>query len=313
MILLQITSIPFVLMALSLIDPSSAQFWKNDKIVKQWQQNDDNKSPSSSSNSIASSYMNAFVPAAVNSGLGSLIGSYQPESSKDISSPSSSQASVKDDYAKNYASASVPSSGAATYEHAPSLKSPQPSPNYAPAYPSYEYKYPSSYEYKAPSYGSHEYKAPSYGSHEYKAPSYGSHEYKAPSYGSHEYKAPSYGSHEYKSPSYGSHEHHYQAVLPPSILPQGAYPIHQPTITNTGETIIENLVGGISFDCRGRSTGHWRDTKYCDIFHACVFGIQRKTYVCPYVGERTYFDETTRRCEFVYRNPHGCGSNSYYH
>lgn len=317
MILAQITSISFVLVALSLVDYSSAQFWKNDKIVKQWQQansnsNDDKSSSSSSGNNMASSYMNAFVPAAMNSGLGSLIGSYQ-DTSKDSSAAASSAASVKDDYAKSYVPASVPSSAAATYEHAPALKQPQPQPNYAPAYPSYEYKYPSyssSHEYKAPSYGSHEYKAPSYGSHEYKAPSYGSHEYKAPSYGSHEYKAPSYGSHEYKAPSYGES---YPAVLPPSILPQGAYPIHQPTITNTGETIIENLVGGIPFDCRGRSTGHWRDNKYCDIFHACVYGIQRKTYVCPYVGERTYFDETTRRCEFVYRNPHGCGSNSYYH
>jgi hypothetical protein len=259
---------------------------------------------------MASSYMNAFVPAAMNSGLGSLIGSYQ-DTSKDSSAAASSAASVKDDYAKSYVPASVPSSAAATYEHAPALKQPQPQPNYAPAYPSYEYKYPSyssSHEYKAPSYGSHEYKAPSYGSHEYKAPSYGSHEYKAPSYGSHEYKAPSYGSHEYKAPSYGES---YPAVLPPSILPQGAYPIHQPTITNTGETIIENLVGGIPFDCRGRSTGHWRDNKYCDIFHACVYGIQRKTYVCPYVGERTYFDETTRRYHLypTFNNPFYNDSN----
>lgn len=84
--------------------------------------------------------------------------------------------------------------------------------------------------------------------------------------------------------------------LPVPVLPPGAvYPIQQPTITNTGETIIENLIGGIPFDCRGKPTGHWRDHRFCDVFHACVFGIQRKTYSCPFVGERTYFDEISRR------------------
>lgn len=91
----------------------------------------------------------------------------------------------------------------------------------------------------------------------------------------------------------------------------GPYPIRQPTITNNGETIVENLIGGIVFNCQGKPTGHHRDAKYCDVFHACVFGQQRKTYSCPYVGENTYFDDITRRCEFVRNNPAGCSSNAY--
>jgi hypothetical protein len=82
----------------------------------------------------------------------------------------------------------------------------------------------------------------------------------------------------------------------PTIGGPAGFPIQQPTITNTGETIIETLVGGIPFDCAGRPSGHWRDGKFCDIFHACVFGYQRKTYACPFsYGERTFFSEITRR------------------
>ena len=89
-------------------------------------------------------------------------------------------------------------------------------------------------------------------------------------------------------------------------VPVGAFPIQQPVVSTQGEIIIENTIGGIPFDCRGRPTGHWRDTRFCDIFHACVHGYQRKTYACPIVGERTYFDEVTKRCEFVSRNPLVC-------
>jgi hypothetical protein len=63
-----------------------------------------------------------------------------------------------------------------------------------------------------------------------------------------------------------------------------------------GTTAGENLISGISYDCSSRPTGPNRDPKYCDIFHACVFGKQEKTYSCPPMGERTYFDESTRRC-----------------
>ena len=92
----------------------------------------------------------------------------------------------------------------------------------------------------------------------------------------------------------------------------GPYPIQQPTITNTGETIMENLIGGLAFNCAGLPTGHHRDTKLCNIFHACVYGQQRKTYVCPFVGEHTYFDEVTRRCEFVKSNPSVCANKAFY-
>ena len=91
------------------------------------------------------------------------------------------------------------------------------------------------------------------------------------------------------------------------------YAIQQQTMTQTGELIMENLIGGIPFDCRGRATGHYRDTRFCDIFHACVYGVQRKTYACPIVGDRTYFDETTKRCEFITRTSGGCLNNAYYH
>jgi hypothetical protein len=62
----------------------------------------------------------------------------------------------------------------------------------------------------------------------------------------------------------------------------------------------EELVSGIPFDCRGRPNGHWRDQRYCDVFHACISGEQKKTYSCAQLGERIYFDETTRRWKFLY-------------
>ncbi|RNA40126.1 hypothetical protein BpHYR1_044115 [Brachionus plicatilis] len=92
----------------------------------------------------------------------------------------------------------------------------------------------------------------------------------------------------------------------------GPYPIKQETMTNTGEKIVENLIGGIPFDCATKPTGHWRDGNFCDIFHACVYGQQRKSYVCPIVGERTYFDEVTKRCEFLNQNPTACSVNQFY-
>lgn len=104
--------------------------------------------------------------------------------------------------------------------------------------------------------------------------------------------------------------------VPPSVpiqIPAGPYLIQQQTITSSGETIIENLIGGIPFDCSTRPTGHWRDSIYCDIFHACVFGQQKKTYSCPFVGEHTYFDDYTHKCEFVRANPSGCSSNAFLH
>ena len=57
----------------------------------------------------------------------------------------------------------------------------------------------------------------------------------------------------------------------------------------------EELVTGIPFDCRRKSNGHWKDSRYCDVFHACIGGEQKKTYSCAQLGERIYFDETTKR------------------
>lgn len=57
----------------------------------------------------------------------------------------------------------------------------------------------------------------------------------------------------------------------------------------------DDVVNGIPFDCRNKQNGHWRDSRYCDVFHACISGEQRKTYTCAQVGDRTYFDEVTKR------------------
>ena len=105
----------------------------------------------------------------------------------------------------------------------------------------------------------------------------------------------------------------YPVPVPVPIVPLAPYAIQQPGISSYGEPIIENLIGGIPFDCRGLPTGPVRDNRFCDIFHACVFGQQRKTYACPFVGERTYFEPATQRCEFIRKNPLGCASNAYYH
>ena len=102
-------------------------------------------------------------------------------------------------------------------------------------------------------------------------------------------------------------------VVAPQVVPNkvvAPFAIQQPVLSYTGEVIVENTIGGISFDCRFRPTGHWRDNQFCDVFHACVHGYQRKTYSCPIVGERTYFDEVTQRCEFVHLNPQVCASFS---
>lgn len=57
----------------------------------------------------------------------------------------------------------------------------------------------------------------------------------------------------------------------------------------------QNLITGISFDCSGKVSGFYRDTRYCDVFHACVYGKQLKTYPCPQVGDKFYFDEKTQK------------------
>ena len=101
--------------------------------------------------------------------------------------------------------------------------------------------------------------------------------------------------------------------LPVPVPGAGPYPIQQQTLTVSGEAIVENLVGGIPFNCAGKPTGHYRDSNFCDVFHACVFGQRQKTYSCPFVGEHSYFDDVSRKCEFVKSNPLGCASNAFYH
>ena len=88
-------------------------------------------------------------------------------------------------------------------------------------------------------------------------------------------------------------------IYPPKPSPVfsflNGYPVQQPVVSNNGNVILETIIYGIPFSCVGRPSGHYRDTQFCDIFHACVSGYQRKTYSCPVVGQRTYFDEITQR------------------
>ncbi|RMZ94261.1 hypothetical protein BpHYR1_034115, partial [Brachionus plicatilis] len=77
-------------------------------------------------------------------------------------------------------------------------------------------------------------------------------------------------------------------------------------------TVQEQTITGISFDCSNKPTGPNKDNQYCDIYHACVFGKQEKTYGCAQNGERFYYDETTQKCEFASKNPSGCTSGNYF-
>ena len=77
-------------------------------------------------------------------------------------------------------------------------------------------------------------------------------------------------------------------------------------------TVQEQTITGISFDCSNKPTGPNKDNQYCDIYHACVFGQQQKTYGCAQNGERFYYDETTQKCEFTSKNPSGCPSGNYF-
>ncbi|CAF0933581.1 unnamed protein product [Didymodactylos carnosus] len=77
-------------------------------------------------------------------------------------------------------------------------------------------------------------------------------------------------------------------------------------------TLNQKVVVNVQFDCKGRIDGHWRDTRYCDVFHACIAGEQRRSYGCNQVAERFFFDDVTQRCEFTSQNPNGCQANQYY-
>jgi hypothetical protein len=54
-------------------------------------------------------------------------------------------------------------------------------------------------------------------------------------------------------------------------------------------------VVNVPFDCKGRLDGHWRDIRYCDVFHACIAGEQKRSYACYQVGERFYFDDVSQK------------------
>jgi hypothetical protein len=60
-------------------------------------------------------------------------------------------------------------------------------------------------------------------------------------------------------------------------------------------TLNQQLLTNVPFECGDRRDGHWRDLRYCDVFHACVDGEQKRSYGCPQVGERFYFDDITQR------------------
>ncbi|CAF4763326.1 unnamed protein product [Rotaria socialis] len=74
----------------------------------------------------------------------------------------------------------------------------------------------------------------------------------------------------------------------------------------------QKVVVDVPFDCKGRIDGHWRDVRYCDIFHACIAGEQKRSYGCNQIGEKFYFDDASQKCEFTSRTPSGCQSNQYY-
>jgi len=57
----------------------------------------------------------------------------------------------------------------------------------------------------------------------------------------------------------------------------------------------QKIVVNVQYDCKGRIDGHWRDTRYCDIFHACISGEQKRSYGCNQIGERFYFDDASQK------------------
>jgi hypothetical protein len=57
----------------------------------------------------------------------------------------------------------------------------------------------------------------------------------------------------------------------------------------------QKVIVNVPFDCKGRIDGHWRDTRYCDIFHACIAGEQKRSYGCNQIGERFFFDDASQK------------------
>ena len=59
--------------------------------------------------------------------------------------------------------------------------------------------------------------------------------------------------------------------------------------------VNQKIVVNVPFDCKGRIDGHWRDTRYCDVFHACIAGEQKRSYGCNQIGEHFYFDDASQK------------------
>ena len=59
-------------------------------------------------------------------------------------------------------------------------------------------------------------------------------------------------------------------------------------------TLNQKEIVNVPFDCKGRYDGHWRDARYCDVFHACLAGEQKRSYACFQVAERFYFDDAAQ-------------------
>lgn len=77
-------------------------------------------------------------------------------------------------------------------------------------------------------------------------------------------------------------------------------------------TISEQIIDFVDFDCSNKPTGPNKNNLYCDIYHACVFGELKKTYICAHNGERFYYDEKTQKCEFSNKNSSACLTGNYY-
>ncbi|CAF5215326.1 unnamed protein product, partial [Rotaria magnacalcarata] len=58
----------------------------------------------------------------------------------------------------------------------------------------------------------------------------------------------------------------------------------------------QKVILDVVFDCKGRIDGHWRDTRYCDVFHACLAGEQKRSYGCKQDGFYA-----SRWCNVFYR------------
>lgn len=266
----------------SLIHSSTQQYWKNDKILKQWQQ----LSPSSQESNSNSNSNNFFSNQNSQNNQNNFNAPPPPPQPQPQQQPQPSGSSGFGNFVGSF---SLPNNNNNNNNNEYNIPAPQPAPQ-----PSYNQPAPPVPSYNQPA-------PPAPAPAPAPQPSYNVQPAPLPAYNPPAPIQPApISPYNFANVPNVQFPFHHQLPIPvpaPAPVPalHAGFPIQQPTITNTGETIIENLVGGIPFDCRGRPSGHWRDGRFCDIFHACVFGMQRKTYACPFVGERTYFDEITRR------------------